>query len=98
MSSARRSPSAVAKRALLAGVALAVAWTPCAYAQAPAAPAARSQQPVSRDGLAPGELYMEADQVIRDDKNKVTTAEGNVEVRYEGRTLRADRLVYEEAD
>ena len=40
---------------------------------------------------------MEADQLVRDDKNGVTTAEGNVEVRYEDRTLRADRLVYKEA-
>ena len=31
------------------------------------------------------------------DKNGVTTAEGNVEIRYEDRTLRADRLVYKEA-
>jgi LPS-assembly protein len=53
--------------------------------------------PVHTDGLKPGELYMEADQLIRDDKNGVTTAEGNVEIRYEDRTLRADRLVYKEA-
>ena len=49
------------------------------------------------DGLKPGELYMEADQIIRDDKNGITTAEGSVEIRYEDRTLRADRVVYKEA-
>jgi len=48
------------------------------------------------DGLKPGELYMEADQLLHDEKNGVTTAEGSVEVRYEDRTLRADRLVYKE--
>jgi LPS-assembly protein len=48
------------------------------------------------DGLKPGELYMEADQLVRDDKNGVTTAEGNVEVRYQDKTLRADRLVYDQ--
>lgn len=50
--------------------------------------------PVNTDGLKPGELYMEADQLVRDDKNGVTTAEGSVEIRYEDKTLRADRLVY----
>jgi LPS-assembly protein len=57
----------------------------------------KSSRPVNTDGLKPGELYMEADQLVRDDKNGLTTAEGNVEIRYEDRTLRADRLVYKEA-
>ncbi|MDZ4375930.1 MAG: LPS-assembly protein LptD [Phenylobacterium sp.] len=46
------------------------------------------------DGLQIGEMYMEADEVVRDDDAGVTTANGNIEVRYNGRTLRADRLVY----
>jgi len=54
--------------------------------------------PVVNDGLEPGELYMEADQLTRDDKSKITTAEGHVEIRYEGRTIRADRLVYQEGE
>ncbi len=58
---------------------------------------ARPARPANTDGLAPGELYMEADQLVRDDKAGVTTAEGDVEIRYQGRTLRADRLVYERA-
>ena len=49
------------------------------------------------DGLKPGELYMEADQIVRDDNSGLTTAEGHVEIRYEDRTLRADRVVYKEA-
>ena len=56
-------------------------------------PAKQAQQP---DGLAPDELYMEADLLTRDDKAKHTTAEGNVEIRYQGRTLRADRVTYDE--
>jgi LPS-assembly protein len=52
--------------------------------------------PVSTDGLKPGELYMEADQLSRDDKNGITTAEGHVEIRYQDKTLRADRLTYKE--
>ncbi|MGZ5948375.1 MAG: LPS-assembly protein LptD, partial [Caulobacteraceae bacterium] len=57
---------------------------------------AKPAAPVHTDGLKPGELYMEADQLVHDDKNGVTTAQGNVEVRYEDRTLRADRLVYDQ--
>jgi LPS-assembly protein len=57
----------------------------------------KTTAPAHTDGLKPGELYIEADQLSRDDKNGITTAEGNVEVRYEDRTLRADKLVYKEA-
>ena len=64
------------------------AWAQAAPAAAPAAS--------SPDGLEPDELYMEADLLTRDDKARRTTAEGSVEIRYEGRTLRADRVVYEE--
>jgi LPS-assembly protein len=60
----------------------------------PAPPA--SSKTVSADGLASDELYIEADRLTRDDKAKVTTAEGSVELRYQGRTLRADRVVYTE--
>src|SRR4030095_11096929 len=70
---------------------------PQAMARPVAAAHPGSQQAPSADGLAPDELYMEADLLTRDDKRGVTTAEGNVEIRYQGRTLRADRVVYEEA-
>ncbi|WP_372786261.1 LPS-assembly protein LptD [Phenylobacterium sp.] len=126
MSSRRRTPpapvrSSAAKRALLAGAAIASLWPALALAQ-PAgegtpgiSPLSRDQRgqvlnqsqtpaekakataPVNTDGLKPGELYMEADQLIRDGKNGITTAEGSVEIRYEDRTLRADRLIYKEA-
>lgn len=91
MSFGRRSASA--KRGLLAGVALVVLCgsAHAAMAQTPA-PAAKP----SPDGLAPDQMYMEADLVVRDDKNKVTTAQGDVEVRYQGRTLRAQEMVYDE--
>ena len=88
----RRPSSAAAKRALLAGVAMAVVCAGPAFAQ----PVAAAASPPSADGLQPGELYMEADQVVRDDQHKVTTAQGSVEVRYQGRTLRADKVVYQE--
>ena len=56
----------------------------------------KTAAPVNTDGLKPGELYIEADQLARDDTNGVTTAEGHVEIRYQDKTLRADRLVYKE--
>lgn len=50
------------------------------------------------DGLQPGEMYMEADQIVHDDEHQITTAQGNVEIRYEGRTLRADSVVYKQGE
>ena len=40
-------------------------------------------------------VVLEADQVTSDDKTGEITAEGNVEARYQGRTLRAEKLVYD---
>ena len=76
---------------LLAGAAVASLWCGHAFAQTPP----KTPAP-SADGLQQGELYMEADEVIREDKAGVTTANGNIEVRYNGRTLRADRLTYDD--
>lgn len=96
MKSRRRTPSA-AKCALLAGAAVSVLWAGAAAAQSrpqfrPVAPAP------TPDGLQPGELYMEADQITHDDQHKVTTAEGSVEIRYQDRTLRADKVVYQQGE
>src|SRR4051812_24324248 len=90
----------------MAGAALALVCTAHAHAQtarttpgtapaAPPAPVATATTP-GPDGLVTGELYMEADEVIREDKIGRTTAQGNIEVRYNGRTLRSDRMVYDE--
>ena len=51
---------------------------------------------LGHEDISTTHVYMEADLVIRDDKNKITTARGNVEVRYQGRTLRANELIYDE--
>jgi LPS-assembly protein len=48
------------------------------------------------DGLEPGGFYLEADLVIRDDKAKTITARGGVESRYDGRTLRANEVTYDQ--
>jgi len=98
MSPRRRTPAG--KRALLAGAALALLTCAHAYAQGrPALLPAPRNPPAAKphaDGLQQDEMYMEADEVIREDKVKRTTANGNVEVRYNGRTLRADKLVYDD--
>jgi LPS-assembly protein len=114
MGASGRTPIALAKRALLAGAALAALWPIAAHAQPvrtgpgrgdergqvlnqdQTSQAPRITPPRPLDGLKPGELYMEADQLTEDDKTGVTTAEGNVEVRYEDKVLRADRLVYDQ--
>ena len=46
------------------------------------------------DALGQHGFYMEADTVIRDDKAKIWTAEGSVEGRYQGRVIRADKVIY----
>jgi LPS-assembly protein len=43
----------------------------------------------------PNVVVLEADQISRDAGEDVIIAEGSVEARYEGRTLRADRVVYD---
>jgi LPS-assembly protein len=110
MTPRRRTPRPFAKRALLAGATLVALWPGAVLAQPgghvdrgqilnetnPAPEAAKPQGPANLDGLKPGELYMEADELSRDDKAGVTTAEGHVEVRYQDKTLRADRLVYDQ--
>ncbi len=62
--------------------------------------AARAAKPeadqagANSDGLDPGSFYLEADTLQQDDDNKTVTATGHVEVRYRGRTLRAQTLIY----
>ena len=99
--SPRRVSLASVKRSLLAGAAVASLCAGAATAQttgvvqpetAPVEGQARGP-----DGLAPGSLYMEADSMVRDDSRERTTATGEVEARYDSRNLRADALVYDEA-
>ena len=66
--------------------ALAVSVSPAALAQTqPRAPAAERSEAV----------LLEADVIVDDQEARSITAEGDVQVRYQGRTLRADRLVYD---
>jgi len=42
----------------------------------------------------PDIIYLEADSLTNDEETKIVTAEGEVEGRYQDKTLRADRVVY----
>jgi LPS-assembly protein len=87
---------ATGKALLMIGVATLALHAPSAYAakDPSAKPKAASTAPVVDDGLGPHDIYLEADTVIEDHGQKTVTADGHVEVRYQGRTLRADKVVY----
>jgi LPS-assembly protein len=51
--------------------------------------------PPGPDGLGQSGFYLEADTLVRDDKADRWTAEGQVEARYQGRVVRADKIVYD---
>jgi LPS-assembly protein len=50
--------------------------------------------PPTPDGLGQNGFYIETDNLTRDDRNNLWIAEGQVEARYQGRVLRADKVVY----
>lgn len=70
-----------------------------APAQNPAAAPAAAQQtatagaPTSATSHEP--VLLEADQLVDDEVARTITAEGDVQVRYEGRTMRADKVIYD---
>jgi LPS-assembly protein len=82
--SAERAPFGWA--ALAAAVAVSVA--PAAVAQEQVAAPSPTAEQTDR-------VLLEADQLIDDQQARTITAEGDVQVRYQGRTMRADRLVYD---
>lgn len=51
--------------------------------------------PPPDDGLGDRGFYLEADTLIRDNPNNAWTAQGGVEARYQGRVVRADKVVYD---
>lgn len=87
----RVSALALLSAALLAGAA------PAAFARpghkASTAPA-KAAPPLADDGLGSRDVYVEADDLVDDRATNVVTATGHVEIRYQGRTLRADKVVY----
>lgn len=95
----RRSLRDVRRKALLSGSALicALLSSPVlAQSQPTAAPTSGTKIATpADDGLGDDGFYLEADVVIRDDGNKTIRAEGDVEARYQGRTIRAQQLLYD---
>jgi LPS-assembly protein len=64
--------------------------------RAPSTPAPAAAPGVKGpDGLAEGGLYLEAETLTEDRENEVLTARGNVQARYNERTIRANEIVYE---
>ena len=83
------------KALLLAGVAL-IACHGAARAQLQGNVRNRvAPPPLADDGLGPRDLLLEADSVAQDQPKNLVTATGHVQARYQGKTLRADSLVYD---
>jgi LPS-assembly protein len=88
--SAERAPFRWA--ALAAAVAVSVSPKAQAQTLSPPSPPPPASTPSGVTNGLP--VLLEADQLIDDDANKTITAQGDVEIRYEGRTMRADTVVY----
>lgn len=72
--------------------ALAVTVSPAAIAQT-VTPAPSTAPPAA--GQQEDLVLLEADQLIDDEQARTITADGNVQVRYQDRTMRADQIVYD---
>ncbi|ATC24694.1 LPS-assembly protein LptD [Caulobacter vibrioides] len=98
MTETRSSVPSAGRALLMSGAAwLTLACASAAHAQQnlatiPQTPVIKTAPP---DGLGDDGYYLESDLLIRDDKNQIMTAEGAVEARYQGRTLRADKVIYD---
>ncbi len=92
----RRSLLGARRTALLSGSALLCALLSAPVLAAVPTPVPNAAKPSAvDDGLGDDGFYLEADVVIRDDANKTIAAQGDVEARYQGRTIRAQQLVYD---
>ena len=94
----RRSRLASVRALLLGGAAVLALGAGPARAQGPLklrdAVKSAPQAPVD-DGLGPQDVFIQADSLTDDRDRKLVTADGSVEARYQGRTLRAKHVVYD---
>ena len=88
-------PADVNSRAEAAGLRGALDAPPVVTLAADSAPPPAPTSVAGEDGLEPTDVYIEADLLTDDRGTKVLTAKGQVEARYNGRTLRADELIYD---
>jgi len=65
--------------------------SPTPLTTAPSTPAA----PAPAQASPQNPVLLEADQLVDDDAAHTITAQGNVQIRYQGRTLRANQVVYD---
>ena len=72
--------------------------TPILPEDLPKPPHTPPAPPPGDDGLGQDGFYIEADNLIRDDKNNVWTARGSVEARYQGHVIRGDEVIYRKID
>jgi LPS-assembly protein len=87
------------RRAALVGIAAVLAAAPPVLAKPRpystlTQPAKTPVKTAPDDGLGTRDVYLEADNLIDDRTTTTMTGEGHVELRYQGRTLRADKVVY----
>jgi LPS-assembly protein len=94
-----REGSVMVLRSTALASAMAVLSAGTAVAQAPAqtpAQAPPQPNPATTPSTSDDNIVMQADSVTEDRKTLITVAEGNVEVRYKGKALRADRLIFDQ--
>jgi LPS-assembly protein len=86
------------KRAVRIALSLAIAAV-AACAQLLAGPTAAQTPPPaqSHQAKSPDKLVIDADQLIYDKDKNTVTAEGSVQLFYQGRVLQADRVIYDRA-
>ncbi|MGD9816100.1 MAG: LPS-assembly protein LptD [Hyphomonadaceae bacterium] len=70
--------------------ALAMSVSPAALAQTQP-----STSPTPAPAAQSETVMLEADELVDDQEARTVTAQGDVQIRYQGRTMRADRLVYD---
>ncbi len=63
------------------------------FAQQASAPAA--MDPMTSDPSTADDVFLSATDLVIDEEKSIYTAQGNVEVRVDGRVLRADRVIYD---
>jgi LPS-assembly protein len=91
-----RSQISLVRALLLTGAAVGAFATSPALAQSEGPVATRdATQNVPHDGLGEDGVWLIADEIERDDANDRVIARGDVEARYQGRSLRAQQVVYD---
>ena len=68
--------------------------SPVLPSDAPRPPRTPPTPPQPDDALGQNGFYLEADTLVRDDKNNVWTARGGVEARYQGHIIRGEEVIY----